>query len=1303
MVSDGSGPAASGPAATADWAFEVGKAFASQYYTVMHTQPHDVHKFYVDESKFTRAERLGIPGETVTTMQGIHTKVMSLDSCEVKAEIKSVDCQESLSGGVLVVVTGAHCYSSSSGGPGERRGFVQSFFLAPQQNGFYVLNDIFRFLEDAPPPQPPAVVKHAVGGGTKSAASAPGSGAAAAAGSGSQAGLVNGHAADQAAGSREVTSVDHAVRDVTVDEASQASAAAAAPSAAAGGAGAPPAADDGAAGEEVQVIREVPESVVSVNQGQGQGQGAGAGAAAAAAEAEKAEPSVVSSAPVSAPAVLPSPAGGEAAAGVATQAPGAAASAVAQAVTTAPTAAAAPSAVAVAPVAAVAPAAAAAPAVAAAPAAAAASDEPAPKKSYASILQAMRAQSAAASPAGASAGAASAPGSATPPAAAPLGVGAPRQPPLLPAAAIGGAGAFGGQEAAPSQAAAGFSAGLLASAPGFAAGAAGGASEDTNAADEAAGEGRAVFVRNLPVRITAKEIAEHFSQFGAVKADRIQIRGNKANNPATVYAFVEFEEPAAAQAAVEKQTIMVGNFQVKIEEKKASSTNRGSYRRTGGGRGGSDRQFRDGSSNFTGAAAAAAAAGAGARCCPRFDRLFPSGSPCTTLEELWITNCGELERFPNDVATLLPSLRILSLDQYSINAQLPEELELLSLTRLELLKISNCKGLFSLPEDFGCLTALKTLVLERLPLEDLPQSLCRLSSLKTLFLIRCPAIRELPVGFCCLTAVKTLWLVELPQIMLPAGIEGFKQLQTFYLNDNQTQQLLPSSFTQLSSLTRLELNSCSLLKLPEDIQKLRSLRELFIISCQIEELPESLTGISGLEILTVNRCERLHAVPSKLESLSRLEVLKFEECENLTELPEFLPQSLEELNLGNSRNVTPLSNVTVLPKLRRLDLKLVEVAWAVTASKGLSRLEHLHLESCNTKKLPFPLAYLSQLRTLTIGSAWRVEALPDFGSSMVQLRQLRIHQANELKELPASIVELPRLTTLEVHAAKLVSLPKNLGALSRLQELNLSKCSALEHLPASVTKPAFLCRLDVEDSLIRSLPPGFERLARLHSLNLKGCKQLESLPENFTQLKSLRDLFVGGCSKLLDAEGFDWVAAECGEEHRRRAKVLWKWLYRDAHWAESVDDMAGVSRSFLSLLASSGARFSSLRLHSVRTAADGTKKVLFELSRDADLPPTDRPRRLGVLGCAMGCQFCFTAKMGLQRNLTAGEIVDQVVQIRRLFTEEVGPVTNLVFMGMGEPLQQFTSSPHGMQHPPRPSGRPLLAGSHHRVNVRSRA
>ena len=59
------------------------------------------------------------------------------------------------------------------------------------------------------------------------------------------------------------------------------------------------------------------------------------------------------------------------------------------------------------------------------------------------------------------------------------------------------------------------------------------------------------------------------------------------------------------------------------------------------------------------------------------------------------------------------------------------------------------------------------------------------------------------------------------------------------------------------------------------------------------------------------------------------------------------------------------------------------------------------------------------------------------------------------------------------------------------------------------------------------------------------------------------------------------------------------------------------------------------------------------------------------VGCAMGCTFCWTAKMGLHRNLTAAEIVDQVVQARRLMGEVNGHIGNIVFMGMGEPLHNY--------------------------------
>jgi hypothetical protein len=76
-------------------------------------------------------------------MQEIHDKVMSVDYSDFKAEIKTVDSQESLMGGVLVMVNGS--LSSESTG---KRNFTQSFFLAPQEKGYFVLNDIFRYLDE---------------------------------------------------------------------------------------------------------------------------------------------------------------------------------------------------------------------------------------------------------------------------------------------------------------------------------------------------------------------------------------------------------------------------------------------------------------------------------------------------------------------------------------------------------------------------------------------------------------------------------------------------------------------------------------------------------------------------------------------------------------------------------------------------------------------------------------------------------------------------------------------------------------------------------------------------------------------------------------------------------------------------------------------------------------------------------------------------------------------------------------------------------------------------------------------------
>lgn len=76
-------------------------------------------------------------------LQGINEKIMSLNYGEFKAEIKSIDAQDSFNTGVLVLVTGY-----LTGKDNLMRDFAQTFFLAPQdRGGYFVLNDIFRYVE----------------------------------------------------------------------------------------------------------------------------------------------------------------------------------------------------------------------------------------------------------------------------------------------------------------------------------------------------------------------------------------------------------------------------------------------------------------------------------------------------------------------------------------------------------------------------------------------------------------------------------------------------------------------------------------------------------------------------------------------------------------------------------------------------------------------------------------------------------------------------------------------------------------------------------------------------------------------------------------------------------------------------------------------------------------------------------------------------------------------------------------------------------------------------------------------------
>jgi 23S rRNA (adenine2503-C2)-methyltransferase len=141
-----------------------------------------------------------------------------------------------------------------------------------------------------------------------------------------------------------------------------------------------------------------------------------------------------------------------------------------------------------------------------------------------------------------------------------------------------------------------------------------------------------------------------------------------------------------------------------------------------------------------------------------------------------------------------------------------------------------------------------------------------------------------------------------------------------------------------------------------------------------------------------------------------------------------------------------------------------------------------------------------------------------------------------------------------------------------------------------------------------------------------------------------------------------------------RAKQIAQWIYKKR--VKTFAEMTNISKQARKLL-SEKAVIDVLKLVKVEESSDGTRKYLFELSDGNRIESVFIPERdwntLCVstqVGCPVGCTFCLTAKDGFTRNLTAAEIVDQYIHVQR----DVGEgrrISNVVFMGMGEPLLNF--------------------------------
>ncbi len=136
-----------------------------------------------------------------------------------------------------------------------------------------------------------------------------------------------------------------------------------------------------------------------------------------------------------------------------------------------------------------------------------------------------------------------------------------------------------------------------------------------------------------------------------------------------------------------------------------------------------------------------------------------------------------------------------------------------------------------------------------------------------------------------------------------------------------------------------------------------------------------------------------------------------------------------------------------------------------------------------------------------------------------------------------------------------------------------------------------------------------------------------------------------------------------------RAEQVSRWLYEKG--VVDFDEMTNLSKDDRQVLADH-VTLPRFELVSEQVAEDGTRKFLFRLPDGETIEtvwlPEERRATLCIstqAGCAMACGFCLTARGGLRRNLEVWEIVEQVLEVRRRTDR---PLTNVVMMGMGEPL-----------------------------------
>lgn len=210
-------------------------------------------------------------------------------------------------------------------------------------------------------------------------------------------------------------------------------------------------------------------------------------------------------------------------------------------------------------------------------------------------------------------------------------------------------------------------------------------------------------------------------------------------------------------------------------------------------------------------------------------------------------------------------------------------------------------------------------------------------------------------------------------------------------------------------------------------------------------------------------------------------------------------------------------------------------------------------------------------------------------------------------------------------------------------------------------------------------------------MQYSGARKGLSLQSMASKVKDIRELSLAEIKSFFEENG----------EKAFRAKQVYSWLWSKG--CKSFDEMSNLSVSTRDLLKQHFG-FAPTRVVDEQISSDRTIKSAFELAPgqivEGVLIPTNSRMTACIssqVGCSLACKFCATGKLKLQKNLGPGEIFDQVFHLKnQAETKYQTPLSNIVYMGMGEPLLNYKNVISSIEYITSPEG---LAMSPKRITV----